>query len=274
MLNHPMIIRHQQRMIDNFYAWNDTLVLTRTLHGLKSSLGWQTCLISDIFGVIPLELRLKYPILQHKSYNLSNNQEIYLKTFLDKNRMYFKNVIIHSSVENAIQFAEEYDCTLENTLDVPTIDRDQYDEIVVRSFLAYQFGVGSINTISTPKVRRSKRTGRLGWIFDGSTPMASIRARDFMLIPRIELVKALHKQLPAPNMRVVIDNAVEPFARKGKSLFAKFVKSAWEGLRAGDEVLIVNETDELVGTGSALLNPVEMTHFQKGMAVKTRAGIE
>jgi len=95
-----------------------------------------------------------------------------------------------------------------------------------------------------------------------------------VIIPRIELAKALHKLLPDSNMRVVIDREAEPFVREGKSVFAKFVRSAWEGIRSGDEVLVVSETGDLVGTGTAMLAPLEMKHFKKGTAVKTREGIE
>lgn len=274
MLQHPLVVRHRQKMLDDFYVWNDTLLLTRKKHGIIHSPGWQICIVSDVFGLIPLEIRQKYPLLQYKAYKVYIDQEKFLHTFLGKMVSCFKEILIHKSVEAASSLAEAYGCELVETLDSPSITSDRYDEFIARSFLAYQFGLGAENTIVYPKIRRSKRTGRIGWIYDGAIPMASFRARDFVIIPRIELAEALHKLLPNLNMRVVIDNAAEPFVREGKSVFAKFVKSAWDGIRSGDEVLVVNETGELVGTGTALLAPLEMKHFKKGTAVKTREGIE
>ncbi|MFX0197058.1 MAG: tRNA guanosine(15) transglycosylase TgtA [Candidatus Hodarchaeota archaeon] len=273
MLQHPLIIRHLQRMLDAFYVWSDTLLLTRTKHGITPSPGWQICIISDVFGLIPLEIQQKYPLLQYKSYKVFINQEEFLRTFLERITPYFKKVLIHQSVEAANSLAEDYGCELVETVDSPSISSERYDEFIARSFLVYQFGLEAENAIVSPKIHRSKRTGRIGWIYDKKTPMASIRARDFVIIPRIKLAKVLHQLLPNLNMRVIIDKAAEPFVRKGKSVFAKFVRSAWEGIRSGDEVLVVNEMSDLVGTGTAILAPLEMLHFKKGIAVKTREGL-
>ncbi|MFX0210611.1 MAG: PUA domain-containing protein, partial [Candidatus Hodarchaeota archaeon] len=196
-----------------------------------------------------------------------------LRTFIENITPFFDDILIHKSVEVASSLADAYGCKIVETLDSPSIARERYDEFVARSFLVYQFGLEAEKAIDNPKIHRSKRTGRIGWIYDGTIPMASLRARDFIIIPRIELAKALHKLLPNSNMRVVIDKTAEPFVREGKSVFAKFVQSAWEGIRSGDEVLVVSETGDLVGTGTAMLAPLEMLHFKKGIAVKTREGL-
>ena len=273
MLQHPLVLRHCQRMLDNFYVWSDNLLLTRTTQGITSSPGWQTCFVSDIFGVIPLEIQQKYPLLQYEAYKVYKDQESFLRDFLVKNTPFFEEVLIHQSVEAASNLAEAYGCELVESLDVPSIASERYDEFVARSFLVYQFGLEAENAISCPKIRRSKRTGRIGWIYDGDIPMASVRASDFVIIPRIGLAMALHKLLPDQNMRVIIDKTAEPFVREEKSVFTKFVRSAWEGIRCGDEVLVVCETGDLVGTGTAMLSPFEMLHFKRGIAVKTREGL-
>ncbi|MFQ6125779.1 MAG: tRNA guanosine(15) transglycosylase TgtA [Candidatus Heimdallarchaeota archaeon] len=273
LLQHPLIIRHRQRILDSFYVWSDTLLLTRTTHGITPSPSWQICIVSDVFGLIPLEIQQKYPLLQYKSYKVFINQEEFLHTFLEKIVPYFKEVLIHQSVEAASSLAEAYGCELVETMDSPSITSERYDEVIARSFLAYQFGLEAGNAIANPKIHRSKRTGRIGWIYDDSIPMASIRARDFVIIPRIELAKVLNKLLPYPNMRVIVDKTAEPFVREGKSVFAKFVRGAWEGIKCGDEVLVVSETGDLVATGTAILAPLEMLHFKKGIAVKTREGL-
>ena len=121
------------------------------------------------------------------------SQEEFLGDFLKRHRSSFRQVLIHSSVETADSLVKDYDCELITEMEVPSINSEQHDEYVVRAFLAYQFGLGTENAINSPKIRRSKRTGRIGWIYDGNTPMAAIRASDFMLIPKIELAKALHK---------------------------------------------------------------------------------
>ncbi|MHA2287038.1 MAG: tRNA guanosine(15) transglycosylase TgtA, partial [Candidatus Thorarchaeota archaeon] len=60
------------------------------------------------------------------------------------------------------------------------------------------------------------------------------------------------------------------FVAKGKSALAKFVYTASDALRAGEEVLVVNQQGELLGVGKALLSGREMLAFDRGVAVNIR----
>ena len=60
------------------------------------------------------------------------------------------------------------------------------------------------------------------------------------------------------------------FVAKGKSALAKFVAGANSNLKAGEEVLVVNEQRQLLGTGRALLSGSEMLVFDRGVAVMIR----
>jgi 7-cyano-7-deazaguanine tRNA-ribosyltransferase len=60
------------------------------------------------------------------------------------------------------------------------------------------------------------------------------------------------------------------FVREGKSVFAKFVADSDPEIRPYQEVIVVDEEDEFLGTGRALLNSKEMRSFKKGVAVKIR----
>ena len=55
---------------------------------------------------------------------------------------------------------------------------------------------------------------------------------------------------------------------------AKFVLDVDKDIRANDEVLIVNEEDELLAYGKALLGSSEMMDFMTGQAIKTRKGMK
>jgi 7-cyano-7-deazaguanine tRNA-ribosyltransferase len=70
----------------------------------------------------------------------------------------------------------------------------------------------------------------------------------------------------------VVNEEAEPFAREGKSIFAKFVINCDIDIHAQEEVLIVNSEDELLAFGKSLLNGREITDFKTGQAVKTRKG--
>ncbi|MCQ2964806.1 MAG: hypothetical protein MJ203_04490, partial [archaeon] len=62
--------------------------------------------------------------------------------------------------------------------------------------------------------------------------------------------------------------------RDGKSVFAKFVIDCDENIRSNDEVIIVNQEDELLAFGKALLGYKEIMDFKTGQAIKTRKGFK
>jgi uncharacterized protein with predicted RNA binding PUA domain len=65
---------------------------------------------------------------------------------------------------------------------------------------------------------------------------------------------------------------VAEFIRQGKNTFAKHVIAADPAIMAGDEVMVVDEKDQLLATGSAVLSGGEMLLFNYGVAVKVRQG--
>jgi 7-cyano-7-deazaguanine tRNA-ribosyltransferase len=138
-----------------------------------------------------------------------------------------------------------------------------------------QFGKGAAEVLmgGTVELVASKKTGKLRNVLVDGIHLLSMRAHDGLYTLKLEGAKKLHAAWGPPRMRVVVNVDAAPFAREGKSQFAQFIVEADEELRPGDEVLIVDEADELLGVGRALLNRREMLSFQKGMAVKVREGI-
>jgi len=45
-------------------------------------------------------------------------------------------------------------------------------------------------------------------------------------------------------------------------------------IRPGEEVIVTNEKDEVLAVGRALLRGKEMLSFKRGVAVKTRRGVD
>lgn len=129
----------------------------------------------------------------------------------------------------------------------------------------YVYGVG------LPKDLRFEKgkTGRIRRVYKGKSLFASFRASDGMIVPHA-FARTIHKRTKFPAYRVVIDEQVEEFARKGKTVFAKFVRACGPEVRAGMEVLVVNSNDELLASGTALLSAREMLDFNEGPAVKIR----
>jgi len=115
-------------------------------------------------------------------------------------------------------------------------------------------------------------TGRIRQILFAGKRLATIRAQDGRLTLGIEGARRLHAHLATPCCRVVIQTDVAEFIARGKNVFSKHVVSADQGIRAGDEVLVVTDNDQLLACGTAVLSGSEMLAFNYGGAVKVRQG--
>ncbi len=147
-------------------------------------------------------------------------------------------------------------------------------KLYIKAIAEYQFGENTGKAFEDAFVELSRKTSMPRQIKAKGKHLATFRADDGLLTLGIEGAKRLKELLPYPKMRVVVNADAEPFARKGKSVFAKFVVDADENIRPYDEVLIVNENDELIATGQTLLNGRELKVFRYGLAVKVRRGVE
>jgi len=116
------------------------------------------------------------------------------------------------------------------------------------------------------------RTGRIRQVTLGGKRLVTVRAMDGNLTLGIDGALRLLAALPPPVYRVVVLDDIAEFIRMGKNTFAKHVIAADPDIRAGDEVMVVTNDDELLATGSAVLSGREMLLFNYGVAVKVRQG--
>ncbi|MBN2251815.1 MAG: tRNA guanosine(15) transglycosylase TgtA [Candidatus Altiarchaeota archaeon] len=141
----------------------------------------------------------------------------------------------------------------------------------IRTLMDYQFGKGAGELIpEKARIKRSRKTGRIRWIYEGKDMIAAVRASDHYIIPHENLAKRLHERFPKPLLRVVVDDEAVESILEGKSVFAKFVKEMDPDLRAGDEVLVVDGNDRLLRTATLKLSPKEALDFERGVAATTR----
>ncbi|WP_406659869.1 PUA domain-containing protein [Methanolobus sp. ZRKC3] len=143
----------------------------------------------------------------------------------------------------------------------------------VRIMADFQFGKGSGNALFPDSVTfQLSKTKRVRQILNEGKHIATARAKDGTLTLSIEGAATLHGQIPSPKGRVVVCGDAVPFVAKGKTTFAKHVLSLDPELRAGDEVMVVSESDDLLATGQLLLSPHEISVLDKGAAVDVRRG--
>ncbi len=144
----------------------------------------------------------------------------------------------------------------------------------VRIIADYQFGSGAGRALFGYDVTfQLSTTGRIRQIMHGKERIATLRAGD----NRFTLGKLgalrLHAFLPYPKMRAVVNGDAAPFVRQGKTAFARHIVDADPMVRSGDEVLVVDETDDLLATGQAKLCASELLSFERGAGVDVRIGL-
>ena len=139
----------------------------------------------------------------------------------------------------------------------------------------FQFGQGAGAALVPDDTKfKLSSTGRLRYLYSGNERIATLRASDNLLTLSMLGAQRLHLVLPAPGLRVAVSEVVAPFIARGGNVFAKHVLHVDPEVRAGDEVLVVDDGDRLIATGKALLSPEEMLQIKRGAAVITRRASE
>jgi predicted RNA-binding protein (TIGR00451 family) len=146
----------------------------------------------------------------------------------------------------------------------------------IRGVAEYQFGVGIGSRLfpADVNITYSKRTGRIRHVYFKGELLATLRPTDGLFSLNVEGAKRLLKIAPKPKLRVVIQEEVSQFIRKGGNVFAKHVLEADQKLLPKDEAIIVDNDDNILAIGKAVLNGEEMLSFKRGVAVKVRRGVE
>ncbi len=154
------------------------------------------------------------------------------------------------------------------------VDRDAELLRRVRIIADYQFGTGAGSALFPGEVSFIfSRTSRVRQILENGLRIATLRASDGLLTLSIKGARRLHARLPPPAYRVTVRNDVAEFIVTGGNVFAKHVIGVDPDVRARDEVLVVDENDKLLATGSAVLCAVEMHSCRRGVAVDVRSGV-
>jgi len=143
----------------------------------------------------------------------------------------------------------------------------------VRALMDYQFGENAGELISEKvRIKKSRATQRIRWLYEGGEMIASVRASDHLVIPHEKLALKLKEKFEKPRLRVILteDEDAIQFVKEGKSVMNKFVKEVDSELRCGDECIIVDSKDNFIRTGTLALSPAEIKDFKRGVAVKVR----
>ncbi len=149
--------------------------------------------------------------------------------------------------------------------------REPGDEETIRAIARMQFGADAERALLNGELTfvRSRKNNRIRNVMCDGEHILSLRAEDGYFTLKLGGGRKL-LDLPYPRMRVVVNRDSEEPAREGKNVFAKFVVDADDKTIIGNEVVVVNENDELLAIGRALMVREEMLAFKRGIAIKIR----
>lgn len=146
----------------------------------------------------------------------------------------------------------------------------------IRKTADYQLGkdVGKVLFPDSVTIGFSKKTGRIRHLFLDGKLLATLRPTDGMFSLTLHGAKRLVADLKPLRHWVRVEEDIATFIAEGKSVFAKHVTDADVEIRPMEEVIVLDEKDNVLAVGRAVLTGHEMTAFKRGVAVKMRKGVK
>ncbi len=214
-------------------------------------------LVKTPMGPVPLEMDEVYPVAQ----------SIFPEDMVDEDAL---NEYVDRGDVTDVLYWEGME-TLDILEKSPGIS---FHEMKVRSVCEYQFckGAGAVLTEGELKFAKNRK-GSIKNVFLDDFHVLSMRHYDGLFSLKEEGARILHRNFRAPTLRVQVTEDSALFNRDGKNVFNGFVTHAWEHIRPGDEVLIVEGDDTLVAVARAFNGHLEMLYYDIGLAARTRTGI-
>jgi uncharacterized protein with predicted RNA binding PUA domain len=144
----------------------------------------------------------------------------------------------------------------------------------IRSVADYQFGkgIGAKLFPENVEIIRSKRTGRIRYVYLNGKRLTTLRPTDGLFSLSILGAKRIVENANSAKCLVAVMDDVSEFIAEGGDVFAKHVVKADGDIRPKDEVIVVDERGGVLAVGRAVLSGEEMIAFTRGVAVKIRRG--
>ena len=144
---------------------------------------------------------------------------------------------------------------------------------MLKSIANYQFGypAGEVLITKDVLVGVSPATRRIREVYrPGIGLFLVLRAKDYRYSLSIPAARILLENYRSPRLRVIIDGSLEY-----KTVPCRLVQEVDGSLRAGDEVIVVDTSDRLIGVGRLRVSPREVLEDScVGEAVRLRKKAE
>jgi predicted RNA-binding protein (TIGR00451 family) len=144
----------------------------------------------------------------------------------------------------------------------------------IRSVADYQFGknVGAALFPDNVEISYSRNTGRIRYVHLSGLRLATMRPTDGLFSLGIAGAERIAKNGRDAKCFVQVRDDIEKFVAEGGDVFAVHIVEADDEIRSSEEVIIVDDSREVLAVGRALLSGEEMKAFKRGVAVKVRRG--
>lgn len=158
--------------------------------------------------------------------------------------------------------------------------RAEKEEIeYLREIASYQFSAQIAECLFPQDkiflIQRSINTGRIRNILTEDKRLYLVLRAQDNLFSLTEISGSIIKSCSSPpSFRFIVRSDISNFIREGRNVFCKFVINVDPNIRAGDEVLIVDENDNLLAIGKAKVSGEEVKQYKKGLAVIVKRGIK
>ena len=266
----PVFLRYESSILNRYIPPTDKVVLFSDHESKpysrpygedfdKARRNGYTPIVVTPFGPVPAELDEMYPLSQSLFPGISDRET--------EDR----------SLSLTVSFLEEYD--IKETVkieDIEDVGNHEYDADMLRALAVsrYQFGIPATKALFRGKVEfvKSRKMDRIRNVISDGEHILSMRAGDGLYTLKTEGAKRIAEKVPAPFMRVAVNDDSIPFVSKGRNAFCQFVIDCDPGLRPMDEVIVTDRNDNVLATGRAMMTWNEMKSFSRGIAVKVRSG--
>ncbi|MBD3187360.1 hypothetical protein GF325_11060 [Candidatus Bathyarchaeota archaeon] len=146
---------------------------------------------------------------------------------------------------------------------------------LVRMQFGEPFGAWLESSIDTMKVERSMKTGKIKYLHGSNGIFLVLRPTDGFFTLTIDAAILLNElEANAMENGITILTEVASFIKDGRNVFAKHVVNPNPGIQPLQELYVCDEERNVLAVGKAIISGTEMATLSRGVAVKTRHGID
>ncbi|BDC19289.1 PUA domain-containing protein [Acidianus sp. HS-5] len=146
-----------------------------------------------------------------------------------------------------------------------------FDFFYLRNIFAYQFSQDIAECVfdNLPSffIQRSINTNRIRNIIVNNELFLILRAQDNLFSLTLDSAEKIKECSKSPRFRIIIPFDIANFVKNSGNVFAKHVINVDRSLRAGDQVIVVDESDNIIGIGRLKLSAEEIIEYKRGVAV-------